>query len=525
MARTPGSPRPTSTGPAGRGARPGRPAPPAAAARKGGKRREAQGVDLDAMLISVHSLWVAVGVVALIAASVGIWYFGFRRPESPEARAKREVAEASDLASRAAVSPGFAPRKSDYEAGEAALVEARNALAEKSFDLARTRAFEAQGKFKTVIADDAKQGDASFYEVEGSVQVQRGAAGTWEPARIKMSLTDGDFVKTGANGTAQVRYNDGQVHEIRPDTLFEVKKRIDPATKKGTAEIKMTKGVVSIITTGEKSRVITPANTVVEQLPDTKGEVSVAEDNSARVSVYEGQGSTVQTSSGEKISLASRERVEQKADLSLAPKVVLPEPPVLVRPVDNQTFDPKTVSTVSMSWNPVPAAGRYHLQVSRSRFFVQPEIDVADRTTTDSTVRVLHEGSYFWRVAAVSATGVRGEFSPFRRFRFAGEVDTSRATGPAGVTSTAAGTAPAQRPAPTLTMDPVSPIGNLLLLAGQTDPGAVVSVNGQPANVDATGRWSYSYSFTQVGLNRITIRATTGGVEAKIEKTYDYQEQ
>ena len=482
------------------------------------RKKEAQGVDLDAWLVSSLKLKIGIASVALLLVLIGLYVTVIKPGESPEARAKQEVQEAQDLSTRAATSPNLSDQKKAYDDGQASLALAKNEIVSKNWDAARNKAIDAQGKFKVVISS-TEAADGQFQEVEGTVQVQHGSDGTWTPARIKMPLNDGDFVKTGRNGSAEIRYSDGQIQTVQHDTLFEFKKKIDPTTNSRKNQYKMDYGVIDVLTPRDSSsQIITPNKTIVDQGPETKGNVEIGPDKAVAYSVFQGKGS-VSSPRGEKVDVTSKEKLKQRADLSFQPKMQIPDTPNLVNPADNAVYDMKATEVAKLSWMPVANSRLYHLQVSKSRFFVQPEVDVSDRNKTEATIKILSEGSYFWRVAGVSTEGARGEFTIPRKFKFTtGEMITDTNPGVPGVGR------PAPKPPPVLTMDDSTPIGNLWLLSGQTDPGAIVSINGEPVNVDASGKWSFSYSFKKVGQNQITIKATNGGAEAKIQKTYIYSE-
>ncbi len=66
-----------------------------------------------------------------------------------------------------------------------------------------------------------EQGDASFIFVEGDVSLQRAGRSTFEPARQRQPLFDGDFVKAGKTGSAEIMFFDGTLYTIRPGSLFE----------------------------------------------------------------------------------------------------------------------------------------------------------------------------------------------------------------------------------------------------------------------------------------------------------------
>lgn len=487
------------------------------------KKGAPQGVDLEATLISIERLrLIAIVVVVAVALFLG-WFFGIRKGEDPETLARKSIAEAQDYSTRAATSPNLQNEKTSFEAGTALLEEAKSMADSKSWSAARDKAADAQSKFRLVLNVSEAVSDAIFQQVEGSVQLQKGAGEAWIPARTKMPLSDGDFVKTGPNGTAEIRFNNDQVHTVRPETLFEVKRIIDPNTKKKRIDIKLSTGIVSVVTSDQPGRIITPTNMIVDVSPETKSEVKVGQDSSASVSVWEGNGASVTTAGGQKVNLKSREGIAQRADQSLEQKVALPDVPTPVRPIESQSFDIRTTSNVNLVWLPVAGAARYHLQIARGRFFVMPEVDVTDRTKPEQAIRLLQDGSYFWRVSAISASGAEGDFSSARRFKLvspASERSASTPSLPGGTSSPVT-----RNPPPPLSLDPSVPIGSLWLLAGQTEPGATVTVNGQPANVDATGKWSFSYSFPKVGLNEVVIRASTGGEEARIVKQWNYEEQ
>src|SRR3990167_2394566 len=99
-----------------------------------------------------------------------------------------------------------------------------------------------------------------------------------------------------------------------------------------------------------------------------------------------------------------------------------PEIPNLVSPSDQTQLD----TTPSFTWTRVPSADYYEIQVSSSNLFapvVWPTIDnPIDQPTSGTEVTVtpdvdLLDGRYYWRVRAVSADGIKGNYSEVWRFR------------------------------------------------------------------------------------------------------------
>ena len=503
---------------------PGRAAAPAGKNAAARRRKPTQGVDLEATLVSVKVLiGVGIGIVAVVLGIVV--FLASRGKDDPEAVARRTVAEAKDLSTRAATSPNLAQQKPSFDEGQALLSQAEIALGSKGWATATEHADAAKGKFKIVINVEEGAADAQFREVEGSVQVQKGGQGSWTTARPKMALSDGDFVKTGGNGTAQILYADGQIQTIRPDTLFEFKRHVDPQTKMIKNQFKIIKGVSELQTTNSPAEIISPNNVKIEQEVESSSSFKVEADKATTVSIFEGKAAVV-SPTGERRQIRDNQAVATSATGTIGATIALPNPPQLLLPNDGVSYSTDAADSVALKWSAVPGATAYQLQVSKGRFFAYPEIDVRDRRKTDATVRILGAGVYFWRVAAISPEGVAGEFSIPRRFRFtSGDIVIP----PTISTSTSTGIAPpatAKPPVaagPKLTVTPSTPFGSIWLLEGTTDPGAIVTVNGENAMVDAQGNWRASYQFPKVGLNTIVIKAILGNGETSktLQRTYD----
>jgi len=482
--------------------------------RRKKKRKDDPAYDLDAWLFSTRKIAVVVSLIVLIAIGISL-YFRHESEISPESQAKKEVDQAEDFSKRAARSSFLDDHRRAYEEGLVSLERARIELAGKDWRTAKNLAIDAQVKLETVIQAIALP-DGVFQEVDGTVELQRGGQGSFAPTRAKVALSSGDFVKTGKDSFAEIRTSDGQIESVRSETLFEFTKRLDPSTHRNQISLNMQVGRINLQTSKDSStRIVTPNRTMIEQAPNTSSLITVAPNKTVELTVYDGAGARIQRPDGKTFAVGTREMVRQKTSGAFAPALRLPETPALVEPIDNAAISLKSTNLVKLAWMPVDGAKRYHLQITRNRWFRNPEKDIPDRKKTDAVIEIGTEGTYFWRVAAVSGDGTHGEFTAPRRFRFT----TGFATA-----SEPEGAAPAKA-APALSVDDTSPIGNVLILSGQTDPGAVVTVAGEPASVDGSGRWLITYTFKSIGINRITIKATSSGAESRVVKTFKYEEQ
>ena len=102
------------------------------------------------------------------------------------------------------------------------LGEARRDLASGLNDKASRTAVEVQSRAMKIIAGAGVKSSANVVDTAGDVKIQKANRNTWDTLRPSTSVGEGDFIKTGPNGTAEVLWNDGTMYRIRPETLFEV---------------------------------------------------------------------------------------------------------------------------------------------------------------------------------------------------------------------------------------------------------------------------------------------------------------
>ena len=145
---------------------------------------------------------------------------------------------------------------------------------------------------------------------------------------------------------------------------------------------------------------------------------------------------------------------------------------------------------------PVKEAVRYRLQIARSRLFIPDSILIVDdRPKPEAVVTVTEEGAFYWRVATLGEGNVTSEWSPIRRFKVL--AGGGRASGPDTVP-------------PELSLSRPQVNGTLVILSGRSEPGSAVFVNGEPADVDASGVFRKVISFEREGVNVLTVRAVDG---------------
>src|SRR5947207_10058775 len=468
------------------------------------RRRKLVGADLDWFIIPIRRIttWGIVIVVVAAGSVLGYRAYVKARP-SAEDRARTEIESATGLLNKATRIAGTVRPGSNIARARNFLQDAHNSMGDSRFEEAFRLAVESESYSRRVIggwgADE--NGDASFIFVEGDVALQRAGRSTFESARQRQPLFDGDFIRTGHNGSAEIMFTDGTLFTIRPGSLFEVRR--PSASEASGSEVKMVSGAVNVYTSASPSTITTDdATAAVDK--DSRVSVDVAQGEKTEVTTYRGK-TTVSTGLNTVV-LEGRQRVIAAARPGgLSPPVALPEAPLPLLPADNRTFDVVTAGDVELKWSRVPEAARYRIQISRSRLFVPDanEVDLDDRTGLSTRVKVSREGSYFWRLAAIEKSGISSDWSPVRRFRM---LEEPAHTG-------ASDTSP-----PELSVLPPQQMGNLFLIFGKTEKGAVVTVNAEPADVAVDGSFKKTITIERDGYSILVIKAVDGAGNETIRR-------
>ena len=468
------------------------------------KRKSGQpvGSDIDWFVIPIERLR-QIGIVLVIAAVAGgAGYFLYNRSRrTPEQKARAEILSASQLLARASASQGAARPGSHVAQARDSLRSAEAAFAARRFEEAFRSAVESQSYSRRALggAGTEETGDASFISIEGDVSLQSAGRSTFEPARQRQALFDGDFVKTGRNGSAEIMFADGTLYTLRPGSLFEVHR--PSLAEAAGSQVKIVSGVINVYTAGSSSKIATDAATAdVDR--DSRAALDVETGQKTEVTTFRGKA-TVSTGS-QTVVLNERERVSAAATGEITAKVQLPEAPQPLLPADNRIYDLKTGDQIDLRWAAVTGASRYRLQISRSRLFVPDaiEVDLNNRTETYAVVRVSREGAYFWRVATINREGVSSDWSAVRRFKMLAEPPK----------------ADANEPPPPLTVSPPQQMGNLFLVFGKTDPGATVTVNGETADVDADGSFRKTITIDRDGYAMLIVKAASASGNETVKR-------
>jgi hypothetical protein len=470
----------------------------------------ARGIEIDWYLIKVANIKRIIAIVITGVVAAGLVFVAYQRMNlPPEARARRAI-ERAELAESKAESQVL-PQNLRRELGQASaqLETARTSYLAERWAEAEAEAESARLRLMALAGAGTHQlaGVGEFFSLEGRVQLQRAGTSEWENAQHRMPVFNGDFVRSGRDGSAEILFTDGSLYRIAPNSLLEIQHTQESASRSGT--VRMRVGRIHVMTSGSTS-MVTTETTETEISSDSRVAVNVDDetDGTTQVAAFDG-GARVTTTDGSQVTLGSRQQVEADPEGTLGPTRRIPDPPLLIEPQNNASFDLRQTKIVTLEWRGRADDEMVHLQISRSRRFGEDtmEIDSVELRGDRARVRLVAPGTYFWRAALVAANGVESEWSQVRRMRVFSSLQRAILT---------------DRTAPSLTLLPTQQLGAMFIIQGQTEAGASVTVNGEYVVTDADGRFRKTIEIPREGWNQIEVVATdpAGNETRRVERVF-----
>ena len=335
----------------------------------------ARGLELDWVVIRVQPLKkvLIVAVVGLVAAA--LVFFAYKSLNlSPEARARRAIDRAITAQGHAENQPLPSRWRGEFDAASDQINTSRAEYANQNWKDAESMADSARRRFEALAGagDQELVGVGQFFSLEGRVEMQRAGQTEWENGHEQLPVFNGDFVRTGRDGNAEILFADGSLYRISPNSLLEIHHQV---SQEGPGTVKMVVGRINVYTSGASSTVTT--NTVETEIKrDSRVAVDVAADNEeTTISAFQGSA-RVRNARGDEVLLNEREAIAASARGSISEKRKIPNPPFPVEPQNNAGFDVGQKDIIELAWRGRPAGGAVHLQVSRSKIFDDAQLDV-----------------------------------------------------------------------------------------------------------------------------------------------------
>ncbi len=433
----------------------------------------ARGLELDWIVIRVQPLrtLLAVLMVGLIAAA--LVYFAYKSLNlPPQARASRAIDRAAAALADAEGQTLPAQWRGELRNASEQLDSARAVFIEGRWEEAETLADGARRRFEALAgAGGELVGAGKFFSLEGRVEIQRAGQTGWEGGHEQQPVFNGDFVRTGRDGEAEILFADGSLYRIAPNSLLEIHTEMS-AESSGT--VKMVVGRINVYTSGTPSTVTTDtASTEIDR--DSRVAVDVAaDDQKTRVSTFQGSAK-VRSTRGDEIVIREREAVATTSGGAISEKQQIPAAPLPTSPQNNVGFDVGQQQVIELAWRGRPASGTVHLQVGRSKTFdaTQLDVDAPNLAKDAARMRLVNPGTYFWRVACRLGDSPASEWSSARRFR---------------VYSSVSNEALEDTTPPELTINPMQQLGRMFIIEGTTEIGATITINGERVELGVAGQ-------------------------------------
>ena len=453
----------------------------------------ARGFEIDWVVVRVITLKRVLALMATGLVAAALLFFAYSRLHlPPEALARKAIEQARRASSALSGKEVASTWDKEIQLAHQQLKQSQNAYGAEKWGRARELADDARQRFEAVLGAGEAQvtGVGQVFSLEGDVSIQRAGRSDWITAHERMPLFDGDFIRTGKDGSAEILFSDGTLYRISPETLLEIHRQ---RRKSSPATVKMVVGRINVFTSSEKSTVTT--DTVRTNI-DRESRVALdvtQQDRTTRVAAFAGNA-RVWGAKGATVMLHSQQRVVALADGELSPPAPIPQAPTPVAPLNNDVFDLKSSPIITLQWRLPAGAAHSRLQVSRSRRFAQKTLDVNALTGHKDWAKLtaVASGTYFWRVAALDALGTRSAWSQVMRFQ---------------VTSTGTLLPMGDRKPPMLEVEPARQMGQLFIIEGKTDIGSTVTINGEPVDVDADGHFRKAVEVRKAGWNELVVTA------------------
>ncbi|MBX7183531.1 MAG: FecR domain-containing protein [Vicinamibacteria bacterium] len=356
----------------------------------------------------------------------------------------------------------------------------------------------------TTAAEAPKDIAASFASIQGNVKT-RGVGGLdWRTAEIRVPLRKSDLVRTYPSSSAEIKFFDETRVTVRPDSLITIEETSkDPNSTSSKVAWKVSSGEINYETTqksGGSTEAVTPTFRLALE-GNSAGTMRVGEGGLTAVAQLAG-AANIETKTGQKIRLTANEGLKVDATGKAGAKQVLPDAPTAAGPGGaSGLLSLAEGAPVPLSWSASAGASAYRVQIeAKSGAGREVVFDQNGLKGTAASIPGLSAGEFTFRVAGLTDDGVQGKFSGAVTFR---------------VERVAPPRPPANAPAPALVIEAFEARNNVLRLVGKTEPGAKLTVNGDPVTVQPDGSFREFVTLARKqGEQRVVIRSTSasGGV-------------
>lgn len=321
---------------------------------------------------------------------------------------------------------------------------------------------------KISLRNRAVPAEAVLDSAAGTVQLRRPSDFDWTAIEVKALLAEQERLRTLSRSYAVVRFRDASSLRIGENAELALRRiRRDRLTRREQANVVLYGGDIrTLLESDAHNRAVEVEVPGMETRIRSKHYWLQKDRKSTRLANYDGeievtaQDATVVVRQNQGTVVTPNAPPHTPVDLLSAPTPYLPENGQIVYG-----------TSVDLSWEDNVDAMVYWLEVARDRELKQP---LFHRTAIEGAsyyLPVALQGLYYWRVSAVDGAGLPGPASEIRSFRLSWD-----STPPYLVVRTPANGYHSR--------------DATLAIAGRTESGARLTLNGAPVPVDDEGRFA-----------------------------------
>lgn len=343
--------------------------------------------------------------------------------------------------------------------------------------------------------------EARLQDITGQVDHRKGLLSQWISASVGDFFNRSDGIRTGRQSQAQLVFVDGSDVVLYENTTAVIRQsRVDQLTNRSEVEIELSGGnMLTRLTPGARTdsdyRLV--AGTSTSEI--RSGNFWAQSDQQERIIMSNFDGEVLVGAAESQVLLRQNEgTIVVRGQEPTAPIRLLPAPSLSV-------FNPDTVlytDQMHLAWSSVAHAAFYEAETAVSRGFDR-DVRTFRSNETSVTIRGLREGINYVHVRAYDENGLRGNNSSILRvLRIVSDVP------PPVLLDT-------RRQQIVYTFEP------LFQLAGTTEPGVQLRINGELVPVASSGRFSHEIRVDSE-KNITVLAVNNAGISREISQTVRY---
>jgi hypothetical protein len=344
----------------------------------------------------------------------------------------------------------------------------------------------AEQALASALAKRDAAAEALLSDRHGWVEGQRPEEVVWSDRNVNAILIEEEKVRTLSRSTAQITFRDDSRLRLNPNSQAVIQRmRVDPLSREEEAKVTLVEGDLYALLAGKSQR-----KTFGLEIPDVETAIDSTnfwvrhDDTGSKFANYD-QRTLQVAAQGESVTLGENEGTVVRAGQAPSPKMDVLVSPELAAPQDDAVA---YRADLELQWAPVSDAAGYWVEVATDADFAEMTLSQWGLKDTTFHTDALDLGSYYWRVAALDKFGLPGARSASWRFHVSTDVT------PPYVAINAPEEGVILREGP-------------LRVAGESEPGASLTLNGEPVTLRDDGLFDVSYQPVP-GLNEIVLAAT-----------------